>query len=192
MATERIPLSLRVPKPSLVMGKRADRIQRFGALAAQGGLLVVTSVSLLAVLFIFYFIFRDAWPFFKERGFREFFTSTEWFPSNELQPGFGVLALFVGSGLVTLCAVAVAAPLGIAAAVCLSDVLPFSVRQLVKPVIEMLAAIPSVAYGFFAFVIFAPLLQEHGGVFLAVAAWLVGAPLAGIAVVVASLSLIHI
>ena len=53
--------------------------------------------------------------------------------------------------------------LGVAAAACLSDVLPFGVRQLVKPVIEMLAAIPSVAYGFFALVVFAPLLQQRGG-----------------------------
>jgi len=87
---------------------------------------------------------------------------------------------------VTLGAALVAVPLGITAAVCLSDVLPFSVRQVVKPVIEILAAIPSVAYGFFALVIFAPLLQEQGGHILQVAGWVIGAPVALLTTVILS------
>jgi phosphate transport system permease protein len=67
--------------------------------------------------------------------------------------------------------------LGVAAAVCLSDILPFSVRQVVKPVIEILSAIPSVAYGFFALVVFAPLLQQKGGPILSVASVLIGFPI---------------
>ncbi|MCK4297564.1 MAG: ABC transporter permease subunit, partial [Candidatus Marinimicrobia bacterium] len=61
--------------------------------------------------------------------------------------------------------------------VCLSDVLSFSLRQIMKPVIEILAAIPSVAYGFFALVIFAPLLQDSGGNLLAISSWIVCTPL---------------
>jgi phosphate transport system permease protein len=57
-------------------------------------------------------------------------------------------------------------------------VLPFRYRQILKPVIEILAAIPSVAYGFFALVIFAPLLQEHGGTLLSAAVWIIGTPVA--------------
>jgi phosphate transport system permease protein len=87
---------------------------------------------------------------------------------------------------VTLGAVVVAVPLGVAAAVCLSDVLSFGMRQMVKPVIEMLAAIPSVAYGFFALVVLAPQLQERGGAILAVGAWLVGLPLAVLGMLVLS------
>ena len=82
--------------------------------------------------------------------------------------------------MVTAGAVLVAVPLGISAAICLSDVLPFGIRQMVKPVIEILAAIPSVAYGFFALVVFAPLLQNHGGGLLAVGSWVVGVPVLGI------------
>ncbi|MEI6970565.1 MAG: PstC family ABC transporter permease [bacterium] len=148
-----------------------------------GFLLAVTSLSTLAVLFIFYFIARDAWPFFRVEGIKEFFTSVRWYPSAE-NAEFGALAIFVGSGLVTLGAVLVAVPLGVAAAVCLSDVLPFSVRQVVKPVIEILAAIPSVAYGFFALVVLAPLLQQSGGPMLGVAVWIIGAPVAALAIVV--------
>jgi phosphate transport system permease protein len=94
--------------------------------------------------------------------------------------------MFVGSGIVTLGAILVAVPLGIAAAICLSDVIPFALRQWVKPVIEVLAAIPSVAYGFFALVVFAPLLQQRGGHLLAATVWIVGLPLSALAIVVFS------
>jgi len=163
--------------PSLLLSHRARRRQRIAAGLGSGALLAVTSLSMFAVLFIFYFIARDALPFFKLEGVREFFTSTRWYPSAE-KAEFGALAMFVGSALVTLGAIVVAVPLGISAAVCLSDVIPFSLRQWVKPVIEVLAAIPSVAYGFFALVVFAPLLQERGGQLLAWTVWIIGVPVA--------------
>ena len=169
--------------PSLLLTHGARRRQRIAATLGTGFLLAITSLSTLAVLFIFYFIARDAWPFFRLEGIREFFSSTRWYPSAG-DAEFGALAIFVGSGLVTLGAIVVAVPLGVAAAICLSDVLPFSVRQVVKPVIEILAAIPSVAYGFFALVVLAPLLQERGGPILSVAMWVVGAPLAVLAIIV--------
>ncbi len=170
---------------SLLLSHRARRQQRLAGILGSGFLLAVTSLSMFAVLFIFYFITRDALPFFQLQGFREFFTSSHWYPSAAT-PEFGALAIFAGSGLVTLGAALVAVPLGITAAVCLSDVLPFSVRQVVKPVIEILAAIPSVAYGFFALVVFAPLLQERGGHILQVASWVIGAPVALLMLVVIS------
>ena len=170
---------------SLLLSSRARRKQRFASICGQGILLAVTSLSTFAVLFIFYFIARDALPFFRLQGFGQFFTSTHWYPSAS-EPEFGALAIFVGSGLVTLGAALVAVPMGITAAVCLSDVLPFSTRQVVKPVIEILAAIPSVAYGFFALVVFAPLLQERGGHILQVASWIIGTPLAALAIIVSS------
>ena len=171
--------------PSLLLSHRARRRQRIAAGLGSGALFAVTSLSLFAVLFIFYFIARDALPFFKLEGVREFFASTRWYPSAE-KPEFGALAMFVGSGLVTLGAIVVAVPLGISAAVCLSDVIPFSLRQWVKPVIEVLAAIPSVAYGFFALVVFAPLLQQRGGHLLAATVWIVGLPVAALGIIVLS------
>lgn len=170
--------------PSLLLSHDARRRQRITTAIGNSFLFAVTSLSTLAVLFIFYFIARDALPFFRAEGFREFFASVRWYPSSVGNAEFGALAIFVGSGLVTLGAIVVAVPLGVAAAICLSDVLPFSVRQVVKPVIEILAAIPSVAYGFFALVVFAPLLQQSGGPILGVAVWIIGAPLAALAIVV--------
>jgi phosphate transport system permease protein len=169
--------------PSLLLSSRARRIQRLGAFFGNGLLLAVTSLSLFAVLFIFIFIARDAVPFFKLQGFREFFTSTSWYPSAD-HAEFGALSIFVGSGLVTLAAAVFAVPIAVSAAVCLSDVMPFGLRQWVKPIVEVLASIPSVAYGFFALVVFAPLLQERGGHLLAVAVWLVGLPTSILCVIV--------
>jgi phosphate transport system permease protein len=169
----------------LLISKGARRFRRFGALFGHSLLVAIASSSVIALLFIFYFIMRDAIPFFRIEGAKEFFTSTHWYPSRDA-PEFGALAIFVGSALVTLGASIVAVPLGILAALCLSDILPFSVRQVAKPVIEMLAAIPSVVFGFFALVVFAPLLQTHGGSVIAAGAWIVLVPLGLVAVAVAS------
>lgn len=169
----------------LVMSAGARRRGRLGALFGRAALVVVASSSIIALLFIFYFILKDAIPFFRIEGAREFFTSVRWYPSREA-PEFGALAIFVGSALVTLGASLVAVPLGVLAALCLSDILPFGARQIVKPVIEMLAAIPSVVYGFFALVVFAPLLQERGGALLAAGSLLILSPIAIVAVVVLS------
>jgi len=167
------------------MSDAASRLRRLAAFFSQGLLLLATALSLVAVLLIIVYIARDAIPFFQLRGFKELFSSTAWFPSG--QPAeFGALAIFVGSGLVTLGSIVVAVPLGIAAAIALSDILPYRVRQLVKPVIEILAALPSVAYGFFALVIFAPLLQERGGTLLSLAAWIIALPLGLLTILVVS------
>lgn len=170
---------------SLLMSHAARRKQRLVAALGNGFLLAVTSLSMLAVLSIIIFIARDAWPFFQNENLREFFTSTRWYPSAGAAE-FGALAIFVGSAIVTLGAILVAVPLGIAAAVCMSDIIPFALRQFIKPVIEMLAAIPSVAYGFFALVVFAPFLQQQGGQLLAISAWIIGLPMAALGIIVLS------
>lgn len=148
-------------------------------------LFAITSVAALAVLAIIYFIAKDAFPFFKSEGFRQFFFHKAWYPTKE-PAEFGAAAIFVGTLLITTAAVMIAVPPGVFAAFCMSDVLPFSVRQFLKPVIEMLAAIPSVAYGFFALVVLAPLLQNHGGVILSVAWWVIALPMLLLASIIAA------
>lgn len=170
------PRTFVVQHPSLLLSERASRIRRLASFLGNSLLFLVTSSSAIAVLFIFLFIFRDAIPFFQEKGFAEFFTGREWYPSAT-PSHFGAFPIFYGSLMVTLGAILVAVPLGIAAAVCLSDLLPFSIRQMVKPIVEILAAIPSVAYGFFALVLFAPLLQNQGGDVLSLTSWIVGGPI---------------
>ncbi|MFH1076226.1 MAG: PstC family ABC transporter permease [Pseudomonadota bacterium] len=153
--------------------RRRHIAQRLGRVS----LLLATSVSVLSVLFIFIYIARDAWPFFAKEGIKEFLTSTRWYPSRSGDAEFGAFAIIYGSAVITIGASILCIIIGIPAAVALSDVLSFNIRQIAKPVIEILAAIPSVVYGFFALVVFAPLLQNMGGPLLAGALWLVGIPL---------------
>ncbi len=169
----------------LYISKKQENLNKIGSGIGQFLLFSVASTSAIAVLFIFYFITKDALPFFQAEGIGEFFTSTNWYPSQD-DAEFGAFSIFYGTGIVTLGAIIVAIPLGIIASVCLSDILPFTVRQYVKPVIEILAAIPSVAYGFFALVIFAPMLQNNGGELLSWTLWVVGIPFAILTTIVAS------
>jgi phosphate transport system permease protein len=137
----------------------------------------VTPVKTLADMQKFALVFKQSEPLKKAMTrTRKFFTSTDYNPSLE-PPDFGALSFFFGSFMVTFGAILLAVPLGISAAVCLSDVLPFAVRQWVKPMIEIIAAIPSVAYGFFALVVFAPLLQHMGGKLICGAILVIGIPL---------------
>lgn len=132
--------------------------------AGRAAMLFVTGTSVLAVGLIFVFILRDALPFFQVRSLGEALGSKQWYP--QAQPGqeqFGMLAMIFGSLFVTIGALALAVPVGILTAAVLSDIVPFRVRQAVKPIIEILAAIPSVAYGFFAVLVLAPLMQEYLG-----------------------------
>ncbi|AQT69524.1 Phosphate transport system permease protein PstC [Anaerohalosphaera lusitana] len=125
-------------------------------------LFLITCASVLAVLLIFFFVCREAIPFLTQHDVAEFFTSTDWYPEADT-PQFGGLALITGSIYATLIAMVIAVPIGLLAAIFLSDIAPFKLREYIKPIIELLAAIPSVAYGFFAILIFAPMLQKQFG-----------------------------
>ena len=183
MVDERVGESNRTN--AFVVSARKRAMQKAVKQAGEGVLLGIASFVAVVVLFIFYFVARDAVPFFQLRGFTEFFTSSNWYPADK--PGeFGALAIIYGSLMVTLGSAMIAVPMGIAAAICLSDILPFSVRQYAKPVIEMLAAIPSVAFGFFALVVLAPLLQNNGGPLLMWAWWILVSPFLLLAIIVGS------
>ena len=125
-------------------------------------LLLITSASVLAVLLIFFFVIRESAPFIAEQGLSEFLTSKSWYPEAD-DGQFGTLALVSGSLYVTIGAMVLAVPLGLLAATFLSDIAPFKLQQICKPIIELLAAIPSVAYGFFAVLILAPWMQDKLG-----------------------------
>ena len=126
-------------------------------------LFILTCTSVLAVFLIFLFVILEAFPFLGKFSIVEFLTSTAWYPQARDRPEFGALALVVGSVYVTTAALVFSVPIGVLVAVFLSDIVPFRIRDIVKPVVEILAAIPSVAYGFFAVLVLAPWLQEHLG-----------------------------
>jgi phosphate transport system permease protein len=125
-------------------------------------LFVVTCTSVLAVLLIFYFVVREAIPFVSQYSIATFITGRDWYPEAEPHK-FGALATIVGSIYVTLAAIIFSVPIGILAAVFLSDVVSHRFGTVIKPAIEILAAIPSVAYGFFAILVVAPWMHEKLG-----------------------------
>lgn len=126
-------------------------------------LLALTCTSVVAVLLIFLFVILEAFPFLGKFSIVQFLTSTGWYPQARPAPEFGALALVIGSVYVTAASLAFSVPVGVLAAIFLSDIVSFRIRNIVKPVIEILAAIPSVAYGFFAVLVLAPWLQKHLG-----------------------------
>ncbi len=97
--------------------------------------------------------------FFAEVPVLDFLTGTEWTPLFSTQR-FGVLPLVLGTLLVSAIAMAVAVPTGLLSAIYLSEYAPDRVRRVVKPVLEILAGVPTVVYGFFALTFVTPLLQQ--------------------------------
>lgn len=112
------------------------------------------------VLLIFLFLLREGVPLFFEVPLSNLF-GTRWYPTFDL---FGTLPLLLGSILVTLNAIVIAVPLGVATAVFVREVAPGWAREILKPVIEVLAGIPSVVLGFFGMTLVAPLVRETLGV----------------------------
>ncbi len=133
-----------------------------GSYLGRAFLFLVTSTSVLAVLLILLFVIVRSVDFLSEYSIVEFLASQDWRPTAET-PVFGALAIIVGSLYVSFVALVFAVPLGIMAAVFLSDIVSWRIRNIVKPVVEVLAAIPSVAYGFFAVLVLAPWMQETFG-----------------------------
>ena len=112
------------------------------------------------VLLIFLFLLREGVPAFFEVSLDNLF-GTRWYPTFDL---FGTLPLLLGSVLVTLTAIVIALPLGVATAVFVREVAPHWAREILKPMIEVLAGIPSVVLGFFGMAFVAPIIRETLGV----------------------------
>jgi phosphate transport system permease protein len=110
-------------------------------------------VGIIAVLAV------ETVAFLREVPVLEFLFGTQWTPLFAA-PRFGVLPLVAGTALVSLIAMAVALPMGLMSAVYLSEYASERVRRLVKPVLEVLAGVPTVVYGYFALLFVTPLLQQ--------------------------------
>ena len=168
----------------LIMDRHSCAAKMLLGRLGRGFLLCVTAVPTAAVVFILFFIFKESLPFFENFGHvREFFTSTDWAPAREGDPHFGSLAILYGTLMVTAGACAVAVPLGITAAICMSEIVSARVSRIFRPIVELFAAIPSVAYGFFAMAVFAPLLQNRGGIMIGALILAAGLPVAGVSAI---------
>ncbi len=115
--------------------------------------------SLLALLGIMLFLLTESLPFFSSYSPISFLFGKAWYPTAE-PPEFGIFPLLVDSVAVMLVAVCIAVPLGVLTAAYLTEMASSGLRRLVKPFVELLAALPSVVIGFFGMVVVAPFLQE--------------------------------
>ncbi len=120
--------------------------------------------SVLILFFIMIFLFKEGLPLFKEVSVSEFIFGRGWYPTDEDDPEFGIFPLIMGSLSVTALSSLIAIPLGVMTALYLAEIATHKVRSIVKPIIELLASLPSVVIGFFGMVIVAPFLQDVFGI----------------------------
>ena len=124
-------------------------------------IILLSSISsFLILLLIAIFIFREGLPAFSDIGIVKFLTGTTW---SEEKGEFGILPMIVGTVYVTLGALVLSVPLGIACAIFLAEVAPVRVRDVVRPAIELLVGIPSVVYGLVGMLMLVPLISKLGG-----------------------------
>lgn len=124
-------------------------------------ILMLTAFSAIsALLLIALFILNEGLPFIFKYGIKDFLFSSEWDPHLGK---YGIYPMIVASLWVTFGALVIGAPLGVAGAFFLTEYVPKSIMRIIKPTIELLAAIPSVVYGFIGVMVLAPLIRNNFG-----------------------------
>jgi phosphate transport system permease protein len=132
---------------------------RWGERIMEGLLFVAAALAIAIVLGIVYVVLSESTKFFSHVSVIEFLTSTTWTPLFD-NPQYGIAPLLSGTFMATLVALAVAVPLGLLVAIYLSEFAGNRTRETIKPTLELLAAVPTVVYGYFALLFVTPLLQQ--------------------------------
>lgn len=135
------------------------RMRRFRERLIEIVLFLAAASSVLVTVGIVGILVTESIPFFEHVSVIDFLTDTQWTPLFE-NPRYGILPLLCGTFLSTMIALVVAIPLGTVAAAFLSEYVRPSAREILKPILELLAAVPTVVYGYFALLFVTPLLQK--------------------------------
>ncbi|MFC5559244.1 phosphate ABC transporter permease subunit PstC [Ureibacillus thermophilus] len=122
-------------------------------------LMMASLISVMATLGIVSTLIIETFEFFQRVSIFEYLFGTEWYPFSSGNPTFGVLPLLMGTLKVTFIAICVAVPLGLAAAIYLSEYATERTRRIMKPILEVLSGVPTIVYGFFALTFVTPILQ---------------------------------
>lgn len=120
--------------------------------------LLTAIVSIVAVALICGFLFANGIPAMKKIGFAEFLTGTTWRPGNGR---YGIFPMILGSIYVTGGALVIGVPVGILTSIFMARFCPAKLYKLLKPIVDLLAGIPSIVYGFFGLVVLVPFIREH-------------------------------
>lgn len=123
-------------------------------------LLTVAIISVLTTVGIVLTLIVETMMFFTKVSIVEYLTSKTWYPFSESQGSYGILPLIVGTLKVSIIATIFAVPIGMGAAIYLSEYASDKARRGIKPILEVLAGIPTIVYGFFALTFVTPLLQK--------------------------------
>ncbi len=121
---------------------------------------VCAAMAVVALAVIMAYIFGEGVPFLFRYGLLDFLSGRQWQPRGDI---YGIFPMILASIYSTLGAILLGVPVGILAAVCISEFAPRMVRHIVKPMVQLLAAIPSVVYGFFGLVVFVPMIDRVFG-----------------------------
>ncbi len=135
--------------------------KRLGEYLVEKGLFITAIFSIIVILLIIAFVFREGFPIFQDYGFLNFIFGMDWAPSDGQ---YGVFTMIIGSLCITALALIMAVPISLLCAIFMAEIAPSTMRKILKPVIETLAGIPSVVYGFFGLIILVPLIRiQFGG-----------------------------
>ena len=139
--------------------KSLRRRLRLGERFIEGWIFLAGLFAIIVLLGIIAILVKEGLPVFAYSSPWQFLFGTKWYPVSE-PPTFGILPFFVSTLMITLIATATAVPIGVGCAAYLSEVAPPRVRETVKPIIELLAGIPSVMMGFIGLILLSPLIQS--------------------------------
>jgi len=134
-------------------------IRNFKERLVEGALFTSALFSILITAGIIAVLISETWNFFSQVSIVEFLTDTQWTPLF-VDKHFGILSLFAGTFLTTAIAISVALPIGLISSIYLSEYASDKARTCIKPALEILAAVPTVVYGYFALLFVTPLLQK--------------------------------
>ena len=123
-------------------------------------LFLAAALSVLTTFGIVFTLIFETFEFFQRVSITDYIFGTEWLPFSGKEPLYGVLPLILGTLKVTGIAILVAVPFGIGAAIFLSEYASDKTRRIVKPILEILAGVPTIVYGFFALTFVTPILQQ--------------------------------
>jgi phosphate transport system permease protein len=118
--------------------------------------LVIAFSSIFVLFLISIFLFIEGLPIFSKVGLFDFIFGMHWYPTHDIDPEYGIFPIIIGSVGVTLLATIIAVPISISIAIYMSEVTKPAIREVVKPMIEIIASLPSVVIGFFGLVVIAP------------------------------------
>ena len=128
----------------------------------KGIFIASASISVISIIVIFYFIFEGGVPFMLDYGIGKFLFGSVWTPSNST-PQYGILPMIVGSIVITIGAIIIGVPTGVFTSVFMARFCPPKLYKFLKPAVNMMAAIPSIVYGFFALRVVVPLMKNWVG-----------------------------